>query len=100
MNEYILRIAEKEDLPVVARLYSEAAGRTGCTWNEYYPTKEDAENDLAHGCLYVYENRKEVIGAISVVPENEHDSNCEKPHYARFLSGPFHACRGRRFLSD
>ena len=72
MDTY-LRRAEEKDIPSVVSLYSDAVGREGCTWNEYYPTRDDAENDLKNGCLYVYEYDGKTIGAISIVPENELD---------------------------
>lgn len=78
MNEnnelFTIRKATRSDLPPVSALYREAVGSEGCTWNEYYPTFEDAENDLAHGGLYVMENENgRIIAAASVVPENELD---------------------------
>lgn len=76
MNEKMiptLRKAESSDIPEVGKLYRLAVGRPGCTWNDLYPTLSDAENDLAHGCLFVGEFRSEVMAAISVVPENELD---------------------------
>lgn len=68
-----LRKAAASDLNDVISLYHAAIGREGCTWNEFYPTREDAENDLSHGCLYVGTLRDEIMASISVVPENELD---------------------------
>ena len=78
MNEnnelFTIRQAIRSDLPAVSALYREAVGSDGCIWNEYYPTIEDAENDLARGGLYVMENENgRIIAATSVVPENELD---------------------------
>ncbi|MCQ2425848.1 MAG: GNAT family N-acetyltransferase [Lachnospiraceae bacterium] len=68
-----LRKATASDLNAVISLYRAAIGREGCTWNEFYPTREDAENDLSHGCLYVGTLGDEVMASVSVVPENELD---------------------------
>ena len=66
-----LRKATQNDVPAILALYSSAVGRPGCTWNENYPTDEELSLDLAHGCAYVYTLDSSVIGAVSVVPENE-----------------------------
>ena len=42
-------------------------------WDEEYPGEEEIKGDLAAGCLYVLEDAGEVVGAISIVPENETD---------------------------
>lgn len=73
MKEY-LRQAEEKDISEVVSLYSDAVGREGCTWNEYYPTRDDAWHDFERGCLYVFVSDGKIVGAVSVVPENELDS--------------------------
>ena len=76
MNESLfpsLRKAAPYDLNSVVSLYRAAIGRPGCTWNDLYPAREDAENDLSHGCLYVGEIGNETMASVSVVPENELD---------------------------
>lgn len=62
-----------DDLESVVSLYREAAGSEFSTWNEYYPTEEEASADLAAGCLYTLKKGGEIVGAISVVPERELD---------------------------
>ena len=79
-----VRRAAADDLSAVAALYRDAVGRPGCTWNEQYPTAEDAAADLEAGGLYLLCRGGEVIGALSVVPENELDglpfwTSAEKP---------------------
>ncbi len=73
MEEY-LKQAEEKDVSEAVSLYSDAVGREGCTWNEYYPTREDARCDFEHDCLYVFVSDGKIVGAVSVVPENELDS--------------------------
>ncbi|MCQ2353621.1 MAG: GNAT family N-acetyltransferase [Clostridia bacterium] len=68
-----IRKAKKSDLERIFEMYSSAIGREGCTWNELYPTYKEINNDYAHGCLYVYLHCDQVIGAVSVVLENELD---------------------------
>ena len=54
-------------------LYRAVIGTPFCVWDESYPGEEEIQNDLASGTLYVLERDGEVIGAISIVPENETD---------------------------
>lgn len=68
-----LRKATANDIYHVVALYKDASGREGCTWNEYYPTSDDAAYDNEKGCLYVYESDGKIIGAVSVIYENELD---------------------------
>lgn len=81
--KYVLRRAGKDDLPRVARLYREAIGRPGSVWNENYPSQEEIDGDFAARTLMVFCNASDgadagspeaVIGAVSVVPENEYDA--------------------------
>lgn len=72
-NDFEVRPASHDELDAVCELYASCIGRDGCTWNEYYPSREDAENDLGSGCLYVGVHDGKVIATISVVPENELD---------------------------
>lgn len=67
----ILRLAEKCELSMIAQMYASMVGRPGCVWNENYPILEDAEIDLACGGLYVLEDNGAVVGAVSVLGENE-----------------------------
>ena len=80
MNKYevsgvrpALEKARKDDAGIIAELYKSAIGRFGCTWNEYYPTREDAEYDISNDCLYKITLDGNFIGCVSIVPENELD---------------------------
>ena len=67
------RLARHEDGEAVLSLYQEARSGEFCVWNESYPTMAEIEHDLETNNLYVMTHGSKVIGAISVVPENELD---------------------------
>lgn len=54
-------------------MYRAAAGGEYCSWNAEYPGETEIENDLAADTLYVLEDGREIVGAVSIVPENEMD---------------------------
>ncbi len=68
-----LRLAEKAELSAVCLLYEAAKNEELCSWNEFYPTLEDAKNDFENNCLYILSDSQNILGALSVVPENEMD---------------------------
>jgi len=69
-----IRLATSADCATVAALYNAARLEPLCVWNEYYPTMENVQEDLASAGLYVLTDETDaVIGALSVVPENEMD---------------------------
>ena len=72
-RKFTLRKAAESDLYAVTMLYHAACQMENSTWNEYYPTAEDAAADLDAGGLYVYVDGETVIGAVSVAAENELD---------------------------
>ena len=69
----VFRQAGQYDAKTVSALYSAVKGTEFCVWDESYPGEEEIKNDLAAGCLYVLEDEGDVIGAVSIVPENETD---------------------------
>ena len=71
MKDLILRKAKSNDRDTVATLYRSSIGREGCAWNRHYPAMEDLDGDLAAQNLYVLEQSGSVIGAVSVVHEEE-----------------------------
>lgn len=73
MSNLSLRSAKVIDLGTIQAFYQSVIGQQGCAWNEKYPATEDIMNDYNCGCLYVLQQNKNVIGAVSVVPENELD---------------------------
>ena len=75
MNDlgYCFRIAEWNDAERVLFLYESAKESELCVWNESYPTSLEIEHDLETKNLYVMTDSSKIIGAISIVPENELD---------------------------
>ena len=69
----IFRKADKSEAKTIHALYRAVVGMPFCTWNEEYPGETEIRDDLSCGTLYVLEENDELIGAISIVPENELD---------------------------
>lgn len=67
------RTAREADADAVLALYRSAVGRPFCAWDESYPGREEIQADIASGGLYLLEDGSEIVGAVSVVPENELD---------------------------
>lgn len=67
------REARKEDAEQVLSLYEGAKNGEFCVWNDSYPSYMEIEHDLETNNLYVMTDGDKIIGAISVVPENEMD---------------------------
>lgn len=68
----ILRSARYDDIAAVSDIYKDSAKRgDGSTWNEFYPTVDDAANDLGANRLFVLEEYGRVVGCVSVAPESE-----------------------------
>ena len=57
----------------VLSIYESAKGDKFCVWNENYPSLTEIKHDLETETLYVMLDGSKVIGAISIVPENELD---------------------------
>lgn len=59
--------AKEEDIPAIRKLYKDAIGSEGCTWDEGYPAMEHTLGDLQRGDLFCLKKEDgEVVGAISV----------------------------------
>ncbi len=68
------RQANEPELTAVSALYDTARAEPYSVWNEAYPVLDDALHDFETGNLYVLTDACDrVIGALSVVPENETD---------------------------
>ena len=73
----IFRKAKKNEAEAVLDLYKSVISMPFCTWDESYPGEEEIKKDLSAGTLYVLEEKQELIGAVSIVPENElNDLDC------------------------
>lgn len=57
----------------VLALYQSVTGGDFCIWNEYYPGMQQIREDYESANLFVLRNSADIIGAISIVPENELD---------------------------
>ena len=73
-HELDFRLAHQEDAADILSLYKSAIGSTFCVWNDYYPGEAEIAHDLETANLYVLTSADEIVGALSVVPENELDA--------------------------
>ncbi len=69
-----IRIACADDAKQVLSLYRDAKGSAFCVWDDSYPDIPELEHDLETKSLYVMTHGGAVVGAVSVVPENEMDT--------------------------
>jgi len=75
----IFREAKRSEAETIINLYKAVIGTPFCTWDETYPGEAEITEDLSSGTLFVLEENQELIGAISIVPENEiNDFDCWK----------------------
>ena len=73
----LFRNARKNEAEAIFTLYKAVIGTPYCTWDEVYPGLLEIRHDLEAGNLFVLETDGRIIGAISIVPENELDNlNC------------------------
>ena len=68
------RPAQKTDAEAVLALYKAVVGTPFCVWDDEYPGTAEIERDLAAECLFVLEENGEIVGAVSINPENELDA--------------------------
>jgi L-amino acid N-acyltransferase YncA len=77
VGNMLFRKAETREAEAIRALYQAVIGTPFCTWDESYPGETEIAGDLSASTLYVLEEDHQVIGAISIVPENELDHfNC------------------------
>lgn len=69
-----IRKANKNEKYDILNIYKSLIGFPGCTWNEYYPTLEDVEDDLEKNSTYVICDDKKIIGAASARRDEELDT--------------------------
>lgn len=69
--DIIFRSAQKEDAEKIESIYQSVKGERFCVWNEFYPSISEVLHDLETQNLYVMTHEERIIGAISIVPENE-----------------------------
>ena len=68
-----LRLAKKEDLTEILKMYRSVIGKNGCNWSISYPNEATLHEDFCTGNLYVLWRGSKMIGAGSIVPRNELD---------------------------
>lgn len=69
----MFRIAQKKESESIFALYQSVIGQPYCTWNEVYPGKTEMLHDLETYNLFLLEENDVIIGAASIVTENEMD---------------------------
>ena len=99
-DKMVFRKAEQWESEVIMNLYRAVIGSPFCTWDESYPGEEEIKEDLSAGTLDVLEENQELIGAVSIVPENElNDLDCwtvkeNAREFARVVIRPDHQRKG------
>lgn len=68
-----LRLAKKEDLTEILKMYRSVIGKNGCNWSISYPNEATLHEDFRTENLYILWRGKKMIGAGSIVPKNELD---------------------------
>lgn len=75
--ELLFREAVPSDLDAVMALYractAVAPSHGNDSWDENYPCREFAEEDVRNHGLFVLEQEGEIIGAVSLVPHDDWD---------------------------
>lgn len=67
------RLATTQDVHKIYNLYEAVKGKGYCVWDESYPGMEEINHDTETSNLFVLEEEGILIGAASIVPENELD---------------------------
>ena len=79
-----LRPARREELAFVMQMYNDARSFDGCAWDDDYPDGDILNDDFLSGRLYVFVSKNKIIGAISVLfDENLEEFECWKIQSAR-----------------
>ncbi len=96
----LFRAAQPIDAHPIFTLYRSVVGQPCCVWNDQYPGMPEITHDIETGNLFVLEDGDSIMGAISIVPENEmddlpywmvRDNACE---IARVVIHPEHQGKG------
>lgn len=67
------RKANQNDLCSILQLYHRVVGSPYCVWDENYPTWRDIQEDYENYNLFVMDDNGQIVGAISIVLQNELD---------------------------
>lgn len=99
-KDIIFRRALPCEADEINALYLSVRGSPFCTWDEDYPGMLEINNDISADSLYVLAEDECIVGAVSVVPENEMDdfecwrSNDRAGEFARVAIRPDMQGRG------
>ena len=95
------RLAESSEKSAIFELYNSVKGTEFCAWDESYPGIAEIENDFNSKSLYVLIQGDMLVGALSVVPQNELDDfDCwdindgRQKEIARIVIAPNHRGKG------
>lgn len=69
----LFRPAVTPETDAVAELYRSCVGLPGCTWDDSYPTREMAVQDIAAGDLFVLYDGEMLIGTVSLIDHDDLD---------------------------
>ena len=72
-DDLIFGKADANDASAVLAMYKSVVGRPMCTWDEEYPGEREIAHDTETGNLFVLRKCRKIMGAVSIVPENELD---------------------------
>ena len=70
----LFRQAKRDELSDIYALYQSVIGSAYCTWNHLYPGMEEVLHDFETDNLFVLRDADRLVGAASIVPENEMDA--------------------------
>ncbi len=73
MTDLEFRPARAEDADRIYSLYKSVVGDEHCVWSEDYPDMREIRHDTETENLYLLTEGGKLIGAISILPENELD---------------------------
>ena len=65
MEGYTFLPARYEDIPEIVSIYRSLVGTPGCTWDNEYPSRETAEEDLDSGSLYILKQDGKIVAVVS-----------------------------------
>ena len=69
----LIRPADPSETDAVEALYRRCVGLPGVTWNENYPTREMAAEDIAAGQLHVLYEGESLVGAVTLLWHDDLD---------------------------
>jgi ribosomal protein S18 acetylase RimI-like enzyme len=62
---YDFTLASREDIPAIVSIYRSLIGTPGCTWDEEYPSRETAEQDVSRQELFILKKGGSIVAVAS-----------------------------------